>query len=40
MLPHHSAVAVATKEYEDWIADYVKAFTDELGYGGTRIAVK
>ena len=34
------AVAVATKEYEDWLAEYLKAITVELGYGGARIAIK
>ena len=34
------AVAVASKEYEDWLAEYLKAVTDELGYSGARIAVK
>ena len=33
-------IAVATKEYEDWLAEYVKAITEELGYGGVRIAIK
>ena len=34
------AVAVATKEHEDWLADYLKAALDELGYGGCRVAIK
>ena len=34
------AVAVATKEYEDWLAEYVKAIIDELGYSGVRIVIK
>ena len=33
-------VAVASKEYEDLLADYFKAVLDELGYAGTRVAVK
>ena len=34
------AIALASKEYEDWLAEYVKAIIDELGYGGIRIAMK
>ena len=34
------AVAVASKECEDWLADYIKAILDELGYGGCRVAIK
>ena len=34
------AVAVASKEYEDWLADYLKVVLDEFGYAGTRVAVK
>jgi hypothetical protein len=34
------AVAVASKEYGDWLAHYLKAILDELGYAGTRVAVK
>ena len=33
------AIAVATKEYEDWLAEYVKAIIEELGYGGARVAI-
>ena len=33
-------MAVASKEYGDWLAEYLKAVTDELGYSGARIAVK
>ena len=33
-------MAVATKEHEDWLADYFKAAPDELGYGGCRVAIK
>ena len=34
------AVAVASKQYEDCLADYLKAILDELGYAGTRVAIK
>ena len=34
------AIALATKEYEDWLAEYVKAVIDELGYTGIRIVIK
>ena len=34
------AVAVATKEHEDWLADDLEAALDELGYGGCRVAIK
>ena len=34
------AVALASKEYEDWLAEYVKSVIDELGYAGVRIVMK
>ena len=33
------AAAVASKECEDWLADYLKAVLDELGYGGCSVAI-
>ena len=33
-------MAVASKECEDSLADYLKAVLDELGYGGCRVAIK
>ena len=34
------AVALASKEYSEWLAEYVKSVKDELGYGGVRVALK
>ena len=34
------AIALASKEYEDWIAEYVKSIIEEIGYGGARVAMK
>ena len=31
---------MAGKEYEDWLAEYLKVVTEELGYIGASIAVK
>ena len=33
-------MAVASKEFEEWLVDYLKAVLDELGYGGCRVAIK
>ena len=33
-------IAVPSKEYGGWLADFVKATIDELGYGETRVALK
>jgi hypothetical protein len=34
------AVAVASKSVEEWIVEYVVRVIGELGYGGTRVAIK
>ena len=34
------AVALASKEYHDWLAELVKSIIDELGYAGVRIVIK
>ena len=34
------AIALASKEYEGWIAEYVKGLTEELSYGEARIGIK
>ena len=33
-------IALSSKEYKEWIVQYVVAILSELGYGGTRIAIK
>ena len=34
------AVAVPSKEYQDWFAEPLKSIIDELGYSGVRVALK
>ena len=33
-------IALSSKEYKEWIVQYIVAILSELGYGGTRIAIK
>ena len=33
-------IALSSKEYKEWIAQYLVSFISELGYGGVRIAIK
>ena len=33
-------IALISKEYKEWLVQYIVAILSELGYGGTRIAIK